>query len=67
MDIKFYWNSNFAGHRHFMTIDGKDIDLGIGVVSLEKDAKEQVKKYLKENHNLDYSDKDINFVWGGCL
>ncbi len=66
MNIKFYWNGNFAGTNHSMNINGKDIPLG-GMVSNETQAKLIAIEILKQDYNINYNIDDIKFEWGGCM
>ncbi len=66
MEIKFYWNGNFAGTNHSMTINGKEIRLG-GAVSSEDEARLEAVEILKQDYGIDYNVDEIKFEWGGCL
>lgn len=67
MKIEFFWNGGFAGISNSMVIDGKTIDLGLGITNSEDDARDKIKEILKRDYNLIYSDDDIVFKWGGRL
>lgn len=66
MNIKFYWNGNFAGTNYCMIIDNKEIGLG-RIWSNENDAKLEAIEILKRDYNIDYNKEDISFEWGGRL
>ena len=67
MKIKFYWNGSFLGSNYSMKIDDNEIHLGLGCVSEESEAKKQIIKILKSDYNLEYTNEDIKFEWGGRL
>ena len=66
MKVKFCWNSSFAGTEYSMIIDEQEISLG-GIRTGEDFAKSEAIHILKENFNIDYTEKEILFEFGGRL
>ena len=66
MEVKFYWNGSFAGTQYDMSVDGQDISLG-GFNPHPDFAKSEAIRILKENFNIDYTEKEILFEFGGRL
>ena len=63
MEVKFYWNGNFFGTHYSMLVDGEEIGLG----NDEREAKGRAVMFLMIQKNLDYTEKEISFEFGGRL
>ena len=65
MELDFYWNGNFLGHTHHMTVNGVEVDLGLAPFSNRpEDAIKKIREILKNQYDIDYTE-EIQFRWGG--
>jgi hypothetical protein len=66
MEIKFYENGSFVGAEYSMVVNGQDISLG-GINPQTDEAKSEAIRILREGFNIDHSEKEIVFEFGGKL
>lgn len=61
LSIKFYWSGSIVGHLHYMKVGGIDVDLELGVISNEVEAKLKIVEILKRDFNIIFDEDDIEF------
>jgi len=66
LEIKFYENGSFVGAEYSMVVNRQHISLG-GFNPQTDEAKSEAIRILREDFNIDYSEKEIVFEFGGLL